>query len=331
MKPYSLTIVVWLLCAALGDGYAAADDGRRFAHSGDGRIQLYSGKNGRSFSGEYDLGAGNYDQKALDRIALVFGSPKGDPLAHIALRLIAFLDFIQDHFDPTARIEIVSGWRSPDYNTKLRKDGRLAATASLHQYGMAADIVIDGVSSERVWHFVRRLGFGGTGYYHGRTVHVDVGPARFWDESSSGVGTGLADDNKLIGLVTDYDQYRPGELVVLRFIRMTAFPIGVVPEFTLERIGPSTESQKAAAGRPDFNVGIEGACPRFAAIADMMNIRYRLPSQLPPGEYTLCARFCESDWEAMPEKVATPPFKIVSSAFRFSPTTAPGSAAVWRQ
>ena len=80
-------------------------------------------------------------------------------------------------------------------------------------------------------------GFGGAGYYHGDTVHIDVGPARSWDETTSGVGTGISDDNKLIGLVSDYDLYRPGEMVTLRFIRMTAFPIGVASEFALDRLG----------------------------------------------------------------------------------------------
>lgn len=316
MKISTQSLKVWaagLLITALITNSAAAEDIRRFVHSGDGRIELFNAKNGRSFSGEYDLGARRYDTKALERIALVFGASKEDPLAGISLRLIAFLDYLQDHFDPAARIEIVSGWRSPAYNAKLRKDGRLAATASLHQYGMAADIVISGVSSERVWRFIRDIGFGGAGYYHGRTVHVDVGPARFWDENSSGVGSGLADDNKLIGLVTGYDRYRPGELVVLRFIRMTGFPIGVTPEFVLKRVEQGAGPQSVAVGRPEFNVDVDGICPRFGTIADMMDIRYRLPERLPAGRYTLGARFCESDWEAMPGEVVTPPFEILSS------------------
>ncbi len=315
MKTRKMAIAIWLAilaCFISGDGFAEDVDGGRFVHSGDGRIELFNAKNGLLFSGEYGLG-GRYNQTSLDRISLVFGATKEDPLADISLRLIAFLDYLQDHFNPTARIEIVSGWRSPAYNARLRKDGRLAATASLHQYGMAADIVIDKVSSERVWNFIRRLGFGGAGYYHGRTVHVDVGPARFWDETSSGVGSGLADDNKLIGLVTGYDRYRPGELVVLRFIRMTGFPIGVSPDFVLERIDYSSGPKKVDVGRPQFNIDVDGQCPLFGTISDMMNIRYRLPDSLPSGRYTLRVRFCKNEWEAMPEEVATPPFEIAPS------------------
>ena len=113
--------------------------------------------------------------------------------------------------------------------------GKLAAKASLHQYGMAADLKMEGVPARRVWEYVKALGFGGTGYYHGQTVHIDVGPARSWDEKTSGVGTGISEDNKLIGIVTDFDRYRAGETITLRFTRMTAFPIGVAPQFDLVR------------------------------------------------------------------------------------------------
>jgi len=303
--------MAWIMGVQVWGGGVAADDGRRFVHGGDGRIELFNTKNGRSFSGTFRQSVGQYDRQALEGIRLVFESPLDDPLAVISLRLIEFIDHLQDHFDPNARIEIASGWRSPTYNANLRKKGRLAATASLHQYGMAADIEIQGVASERVWHYVRELGFGGAGYYHGRLVHVDVGPARFWDETSSGVGSGLSDDNKLIGLVTDFDLYRPGEEVVLRFIRMTAFPIGVTPEFVLERVDGSDGPRTVACDRPHFSIEIDGPRPQFSSIAEMMEIRWRLPEMLSAGRYVLRASFCRSSWEAMPTSVATPAFDIL--------------------
>jgi hypothetical protein len=126
------------------------------------------------------------------------------------------------------------------------------------------------------------------------------------------VGTGLSDDNKLIGLVTEYDFYRPGERVVLRFIRMTGFPIGVLPDFILERIDHGAGSQAVGNGRPDFNIPINGPCPQFASVGDMMDIQYRLPEALSSGRYCLRASFCRKKWEAMPSEVATPPFEIVN-------------------
>jgi len=126
------------------------------------------------------------------------------------------------------------------------------------------------------------------------------------------VGSGLADENKLIGLVTGFDRYRPGEVVVLRFIRMTAFPIAVAPEFILEKNDDRNGvPQKVASVQPDFMVDFSGEGPRFDTIGEMMNIRYRLPADLPPGHYTLRARFNEKEWTAMPKAVATPFFEIV--------------------
>ncbi len=153
----------------------------------------------------YRTGKGKYDEKALGAICRVFGAPSAP------LRLIEFLDFLEDRLNPGARIVIISGYRTPQYNAGIRNRGALAAKASLHQYDMAADLRMEGIPARRIWDYVKALGFGGAGYYHGDTVHVDVGPARSWDETTSGVGTGISDDNKLIGLVTDYDVYLPGE------------------------------------------------------------------------------------------------------------------------
>lgn len=304
----AMIIAIWIPPGLL----ASAAEGPRFFYSGDGKLSLISEKNGRAFEGAYRHAAGDYDESALRAIYRVFDAPYDDAFPRLSLRLIAFLDFLEDRLRPGARMTITSGYRSPEYNTGVRKRGGLAAKASLHQYGMAADFVMDGVPSERVWHTVKSLGFGGAGYYHGRTVHVDVGPARSWDEKTSGVGTDISDDNKLIGLVTDFDVYRPGETMTLRFIRMTAFPIGVTPAFTLGRKMDDGAVAEAVTFAPTFAEGIEGDCPQFGDIDQMAAIQWQLPTDLPPGRYEIYARFCGRAWEAMPPEVATPIFEVAA-------------------
>jgi uncharacterized protein YcbK (DUF882 family) len=291
-------------------GSVAMADGARFFHEGDGRLRLISEKNGKAFEGTYRLAEGGYDEAALKAIHGVFGAPFDPKHPKVSLRLIAFLDFLQDRLNPGALITIISGYRSPEYNTQVRQRGGLAAKASLHQYGMAADFMMAGVASAKVWHFVQDLDFGGTGYYHGRSVHVDVGPARSWDETTSGVGSGISDDNKLIGLVTDFDRYRPGQTVSLRFIRMTAFPIGVVPVFFLQGHDAAGHPGQAIAFEPAFTVAADGRCPRFENIDQMAFIRWELPSGLPPGSYAVRARFCGEMGAKMPPEVATPSFAV---------------------
>jgi len=312
MQPFK--IAVFVILGLVLTGTASSEnftDVSRFFYKGNGRLNLISDKNGLSFNGRYREGNGIYNETALNEIHRVFGAEHDRPLSTISLRLIEFLDFLEDHLHPGAQITIVSGWRSPQYNTDLRNKGRLAAKASLHQYGMAADIKIQDTSSKRVWKMVKKLGFGGTGYYKGELVHVDVGPARSWDEKTSGVGTDISTQNKLIGLVTDYDVYLPGEEVELRFIRMTAFPIGVTPELALEKVDKNGHSNDFVRFKPSFAMAGKSDCPQFSDIGQMIGIRWKLPGGITPGRYKIRASFCQRLWEAMPTEIYTPEFDVV--------------------
>jgi uncharacterized protein YcbK (DUF882 family) len=303
--------VLWLVVGTIPSVGEGADV-KRYFHRGDGSLNLVNAKSGVSFKGEYRSGNGSYDDNGLRAIHRAFGvEDYGEPISTVSLRLIEFIDFLEDRFQPGARITIVSGYRSPEYNTALRNKGGLAAKASLHQYGMAADLEMQGVPARAIWNYVKELGFGGAGYYHGELVHVDVGPARSWDENTSGVGTDISVENKLIGVVTDYDVYLPGETVTLRFIRMTAFPIGVATEWAMDRVEEGAGTRKVASFKPSFAVEPKGGCPQFGDIGEMLGIRYDLPRDIPPGRYKIRAGFCKKEWEAMPAEISTPEFEIV--------------------
>ena len=307
-------ILILLILGFIAPGTHSSEnitDVSRYFYSGDGMLNLFSAKNGITFNGQYRESKGIYDEKALKTIQRLFGGKNDKPLSAISLRLIEFLDYLEDNLHPGARITIASGWRSPKYNTDLRNKGKLAAKASLHQYGMAADIKIQGTSSKRVWNTVKKLGFGGTGYYKGELVHIDVGPARSWDEKTSGVGTDISTQNKLVGLVTNYDTYLPGEMVALRFIRMTAFPIGVIPEFILEKVEKNGQLKKIVRFKPSFAIAAKSQCPKFSDIGQMMGIVWKLPGNISPGRYKIRASFCQKLWEIMPTQIYTPEFAVI--------------------
>jgi len=306
-----LIMVLMVSTLACRVSQAAASNTTRFFYSGDGRIHLVSNKNTKTFKGRYRTKTGAYDESAYHAILSVFGAAGNPGNKAVSLRLIEFMDYLEDKLRPGTLITITSGYRPPEYNANLRKKGALAAKASLHQYGMAADFIMTGVSSKRIWEYIRSLRFGGTGYYHGQTVHVDVGPARFWDEKSSGVGTGISDDNKLIGLITDFDILAPGDTVNLRFIRMTAFPIQLHPEFELismQRL--SKDDRPPMMFKPDSAFIRNERCAEFSNIDQMASFRWTLPSDLPPGRYIIRARFCDNKWEKMPDMVFTPEFEV---------------------
>jgi uncharacterized protein YcbK (DUF882 family) len=303
-------LVFLLLAPTVLSVCTAGAGGMRFFFGGDGEINLATEKSSCVFSGRYRRKDGSYDPAALMAVHRVFGAPCDAGRMHVSLRLIEFLDYLQDHFRPGARITITSGFRNPSYNKALRRRGALAAKASLHQYGMAADFKMESVAARRIWQYVKTLGFGGTGYYQGDSVHVDVGPARSWDEKTSGVGSGLSDDNKLIGLVTDYDIYAPGDDLHLRFIRMTAFPIAVKQTFVLLRCMAGTADQPVVSFSPAFSVPRQGPCPRFGAIDQMAAIGWALAQDLPAGRYRVRAAFCDNAWKEMPVQVETPEFQV---------------------
>lgn len=279
----------------------------RFFVSGDGKINI-AGRGG-IFNGTYRNADGTYDAAAMKRINTLYGSQVGVPGREIAPRFVEFLDFLQDRLAPGKRITIHSGYRSPTYNTGLRNKGKLAAKASLHQYAMAADVKFDNVSSESVWTFVKELGYGGAGFYHGGLVHLDVGPARSWDETTSGVGTDISDENKLVDLMTDRDIYRPGEPIRLQFTRMTAFPIGVARTFALERIEGGAV-KKTIPFETSLTADGNCSCPTFTAIDQLANARATLPADLAPGRYRVKAGFCDKEWESQPDAIETREFEV---------------------
>jgi hypothetical protein len=84
----------------------------------------------------------------------------------------------------SARVEIVSGYRSPKYNLMLRKKGRQVARESQHTQGTAIDFRVRGASTAALHGFVRGLRMGGVGYYpRTRFVHADTGKIRYWGGS----------------------------------------------------------------------------------------------------------------------------------------------------
>lgn len=92
---------------------------------------------------------------------------------------------------PGARIELVSGYRSPKLNEMMRKKGRHVASHSQHSLGHAVDFRLvlpgetRGVHPRELEARIRALGWdGGVGVYTLKTdwfVHADVGKNRRWN------------------------------------------------------------------------------------------------------------------------------------------------------
>jgi len=101
-------------------------------------------------------------------------------------RLLALLVSLRQKLElgGNRKIDLISGYRSPKTNAKLRSAGGKhtgVAHKSQHMLGKATDIVVPGVSLERLRGAALALGGGGVGYYpRDGFVHVDTGRVRHW-------------------------------------------------------------------------------------------------------------------------------------------------------
>ncbi len=297
-KALSLAVVALFLLSSLSS--VAAPSGRFFLE-GNGTVHLVSKTTGAGGPVTYRTPAGAYPESAQRRINQIFGVPP-NASEGIAIRLTALLDYLQDRLKG-GPITIVSGYRSPTYNEGLRKQGRLAARTSMHIEGMAADIEMEGVSGTRLWEFVRSLNCCGAGYYHTRLVHVDVGPSRFWDETSTRVGQDLGARNKLVLLRTEWDLYRPGEEVRMTLSRITDYPIGVRRDGQLIHTGQEVVGVRVENVRTDCL-----AIPNRSAARSLV---WKIPKGIAPKETSrIRISFCQKPFPEMPEGIDSNPISI---------------------
>jgi uncharacterized protein YcbK (DUF882 family) len=292
-----LPAVILTLVAVLGSGPLWCGDlwaRDRFFISGDGRVRLENFKTGDQATIRYRDAQGAYPVTAQAGIDRLFGVPAGAS-DHISLRLVSLLDYIEDRYQRPIRIN--SGYRSAEYNRRLRDQGRLAAKASLHMEGMACDLVLGAALAPRAYEDIRALACCGVGYYHGESLHVDTGPARFWDETSSKVDTDISAHNKLVMVRTDRDIYLPGEPIDLRIARITNYPIGVWAIAGVEGDGALLASIPFHGGQGDC-MTIDEPIQRVLSLT--------LPVRLPPAtRLRLRLDLCNKPFPEMPDWIVS--------------------------
>lgn len=102
----------------------------------------------------------------------------GSDTVKIDLKLAALLQEIRNHFGKPVIIN--SAYRTASYNKKMG-----GSSNSLHLYGKAADIRIDGVSPTAIARYCESLGVKGIGLYS-TFVHVDTRTTKYyWKTSGS--------------------------------------------------------------------------------------------------------------------------------------------------
>jgi uncharacterized protein YcbK (DUF882 family) len=123
--------------------------------------------------------SGKYDSAALDRINYFLRCHYTDEIMPIDIKVLDLLCAIKDRCGRHKEITIISGYRSPLYNSFLRRQGRKVSRKSLHLEGLAIDFSIEGVSNRKLDRIAKSLMAGGVGKYS-QFIHIDVGDIRYW-------------------------------------------------------------------------------------------------------------------------------------------------------
>jgi len=96
----------------------------------------------------------------------------------------ALLDFLYDllsELDYYGEVHIISGYRSPETNQKLRERSPGVAKGSMHMQGKALDFRLPGVDTAIIRKTALAMKRGGVGYYKKLDfVQIDTGRVRSW-------------------------------------------------------------------------------------------------------------------------------------------------------
>jgi uncharacterized protein YcbK (DUF882 family) len=152
-------------------------------------------------------------QAGLDQFNHLLRSRNNSEEIKINPKLLDLIDYLQHHFGADT-IEIISGYRTKEFNNILLKTGHKVSPISLHTKGEALDIHIDEIREETLRDYILGLKLGGVGYYGPLDfVHIDTGPERTWGESEyfQRKLVGVLDPQAPAQLTSDKNDYLPGE------------------------------------------------------------------------------------------------------------------------
>ena len=124
---------------------------------------------------------GNYINTALSDIDYFMRDYHTGEARQIDKKLLDLLYIISLELGAKEPFHILSGYRCPETNEFLRKQGWAVSDQSLHEKGKAVDLRFPKIQISSLRRVAYRLKLGGVGYYPKLNfVHVDVGSIRYW-------------------------------------------------------------------------------------------------------------------------------------------------------
>ncbi|WP_455209107.1 DUF882 domain-containing protein [Kaarinaea lacus] len=124
---------------------------------------------------------GDYITQELENLNYLLRDHRSGETQPIDKNLLDLLYILQQSVDKTGAYHIISGYRSPKTNAKLRQQSSGVAKRSLHMQGKAIDVRLPGVELQYLRKAALNLRVGGVGYYpKSNFIHLDTGRPRFW-------------------------------------------------------------------------------------------------------------------------------------------------------
>ena len=311
--PLAGIVLICLVIPSLPAALAADSGVARFYLMGDGRVHVRNTQTGKEARVTLLHADGSLSDEGFARIDEVFGFPTAEKGEHVSPRLIFMLDYFSDLTAPGKVINIISGYRDPQYNSRLRDAGGNVAKTSTHMDGMALDFNIRGVRGKRLWEIIKSKECCGAGYYGGKNVHMDSARPRFWEAATSNVRTGASDYNRRICLSTDFDRYRAGEDLRLSLSSVSDFGFGIKRTVFFVRGAREDNTAIAAA---DIKSPGDGACIMIRDRKASRFIYLTLPPELPEGRYRIRVDFCERSFEEMPLQTVSNEIELIPHVMR---------------
>jgi len=146
-----------------------------------GKLSLYNVNLNERLTVTYRNSFGEYCEDALQALNSLFRCHYNNETTKMDLRVIEYLNRLDNILGGDNEINIISGYRSPAYNEKLRSRSKGVAKDSLHMKGMAIDLAIPRLGLGQIRRAALSLAAGGVGYYpQPGFVHIDSGHFRSW-------------------------------------------------------------------------------------------------------------------------------------------------------
>jgi uncharacterized protein YcbK (DUF882 family) len=150
------------------------------ADSGDRILSFFNTHTHERLTVIYKIG-NRYKPEALNKISYILRDHRSGDSYPIDPKLMDFVYDLLTKVNNHGEVHIISGYRSPKTNAKLRQKSKGVARGSMHMKGKALDFRLPGTDTAILRDTARAMKRGGVGYYRKSDfIQIDTGRVRNW-------------------------------------------------------------------------------------------------------------------------------------------------------